>query len=946
MEKEMLIQLWMAHGFLQPSSERHMEMEDIGDKYFNNLLSYSLFQDAETDSYGSVITCKMHDLIHDLAQSVSESQTLILGNGGHGNITANIRHLNHISDKGLTAAEIGDAMQKLHTLFSKTDVFHNMPANFKKVRVLSLCGAKIDKLPALLRKLKHLRYLDVSDTRITELPRFITKLYQLQTLRFMNCFLIERPLKGTGNLVNLRHIYFNDEKHMPAGVGTLTCLQTLQLFVVGQQQGRGIEELGGLSQLRGELEITNLKMVRNREEAMRAKLLERTAIQELALKFDQKPDWHSVLTGFGREDSEERRKHDEDVLEGLQPHPNLKSLRISNYCGEKCPSWMLKDPGNLGESTYLKNLVSLGLFFFPQLKSIPSLSLSNLVQLTLCGLEELDSVPPLLLSIGAKVQIRRCKSLRSIADSYLEELMIYECSELVSIEFGPLAMMYLKKIMIELCNKLESLSMFSGMGESSSTSTCLKEFSKSCSDSSESVSSLHGFSSLQKIDIWNCGQLKSIGESLSKSACLKKLSIRGCHSLELLPSLVGLSSLQKINIISCQKLKSIGESLSTSTCLKRLFVSSCQSLELIPSLVGLSSLQTIDISTSGKLKSIGESLSTNKCLKELDINSCDSLELFPSLDGLSSLQRIVVSFCGKLKSIGKSLSSSTCLKELFISCCDSLESVPSLDGLSSLHSLGIDHCSGLVSLPSLDGLSSLRTLDIQNCDKLTSLPGGLSCCTALKVLSIENCHDLISIQEDSKDLCSLVKLEITRCGKLRNILGVGEILGFPLTRLKVLHFGGFSAEQEELKEYPTQLEELRLVGWEKLRRLPHQIQRLTALRKLRIEDFDGLEALPEWLGSLSSLRSLVISNCKSLKHMEAIRCLSNLNSLEIFESPELRERCAIRRGSEWNNISHIPNICMPSGQIIELTPVFEVEYNDAQESQLTTWKRPFFCCKG
>ncbi|GLT30353.1 hypothetical protein SLA2020_051570 [Shorea laevis] len=887
MEKEMLIQLWMAHGFLQPSGGK--EMEDIGDDYFNDLLSYSLFEDAKTDSYRSVITCKMHDLIHDLAQSVSEPQTLILGNGSQGNITAATRHLNLVSDEDMAAVEIGDDMQKLHTLFSKTDVFHNKPANFKKTRVLSLCGANIRELPAVLRKLKHLRYLDVSETKIKELPEFIIRLYQLQTLRFMDCDCIERPLEGIGNLVNLRHLYFNSEKLMSAGVGTLICLQTLKLFVVGQQKGQQIEELGGLSQLKGKLQIANLKMVRNREEAMIAKLSEKIAIQELALDFDGKIDepfprrsyslaWYSPACR-----SEEGRKHDEDVLEGLPPHSNLKSLRISNYCGEKFPSWMLKDLGNLGESTHLKNLVSLTLCFFHQLKIIPSLSLSNLVELIIYGLDELESMPPLSLNSGAKVHIKQCKNLKSIADSRLQELIIESCDELISIGFGTLATMSLKEICISRCSKLESLPVLTELPY------------------------------LRALGLERCMKLRDIGDGLFASTCpnLEALTISHCRSLISMPSLDGLSSLQRISILD-SGLKSIGGSLSTCTSLKSLSIESCYSLESVPSLDGLSSLQSISIIGCG-LKSIGGSLSTCTSLKSLSIEYCDSLESVPSLDGLSSLEelticgyesygnlvfrpsvdklkslKIKIRGCGQLKSIGESLSTFVCLKNLSIYNCDILKSIPSLDGLYSLETPSIESCGGL-----------------------TSLPNGLSSCTALENLKIKNCKNLISISEDLRDLRSLVVLEITRCGKLRNIQGLGEIHGC-LTRLRKLHFGGFSAEQEELEEYPIQLEELSLIGRKKLENLPHQIQHLTALRELSLEDFHGIEALPDWLGNLSSLQSLYIINCRSLRYMKAIRRLSNLKRLNIQLCYELERRCAKESGPEWNNISHIPDISIRS----------------------------------
>ncbi|XP_021774668.1 disease resistance protein RGA2-like [Chenopodium quinoa] len=74
-EKEMLISLWMAQGYLVPSSKTE-NMEDVGERYFSVLLQRCFFQDVLHNVYGGVESVKMHDLIHDLARKVAGKETL------------------------------------------------------------------------------------------------------------------------------------------------------------------------------------------------------------------------------------------------------------------------------------------------------------------------------------------------------------------------------------------------------------------------------------------------------------------------------------------------------------------------------------------------------------------------------------------------------------------------------------------------------------------------------------------------------------------------------------------------------------------------------------------------------------------------------------------------------------------------------------------------------
>lgn len=78
----MLIQLWIANGFIQ--HEKDVHPETTGKDIFKELVSRSFFQDVKQvkgDRQYSVVywycsrtTCKIHDLMHDVALSAMENE--------------------------------------------------------------------------------------------------------------------------------------------------------------------------------------------------------------------------------------------------------------------------------------------------------------------------------------------------------------------------------------------------------------------------------------------------------------------------------------------------------------------------------------------------------------------------------------------------------------------------------------------------------------------------------------------------------------------------------------------------------------------------------------------------------------------------------------------------------------------------------------------------------
>ncbi|XP_057957439.1 putative disease resistance protein RGA3 [Malania oleifera] len=276
-----LIKLWMAQGFLESSQECGLVMEDRGNEYFNVLLQNSLFQDVERDEYGDIETCKMHDLVHDLAQSVSKSEILVLEGGYQWNEIPAVRHLSLTDYEGKHI--VGkDKGKKLRTLIlSKSravNVSDEVLVNSKCLRVLDLSGSKFEVLPDSVGMLKHLKYLDVSYNRIERLPDSITKLYHLQTLNIELCYKLKGLPKEMRALINLRHLGLGPYharrimKDGPIEMRRLIHLRTLPVFVVGRGRGRRIGELEPLNELRGELWICDLQHVRGKEEAEKANL--------------------------------------------------------------------------------------------------------------------------------------------------------------------------------------------------------------------------------------------------------------------------------------------------------------------------------------------------------------------------------------------------------------------------------------------------------------------------------------------------------------------------------------------------------------------------------------------------------------------------------------------------------------------------------------------------
>ncbi|XP_024196148.1 putative disease resistance protein RGA3 [Rosa chinensis] len=617
-ERDNLIQLWMAQGFLHPShghqTKQEIEMEDIGNKYFETLLENSLFQDAteDEDDYGVIITqCKMHDLVHDLANEVSQCESWT-SDFNHEMDDNEIRHVARVPTAILEKMP-KSSISRLRSFFLNIrEVSNTIFPKFRALRVLSFCETENQELPYSLSKLKHLRYLDLFGTKIKALPEFIGKLYNLQTLRLP--WNLKKCPKVIQNLINLRHFYFGEEMKFEAGIlGRLTNLRTLPFFNVGEERGNAIKELGGLNQLRGHLIIIGLEHVRDGEEAMKARLVHKSHLSRLT---------------FVWTDNEVPNENQTDVLDGLEPHGNLLSLTIGNFMGARFPSWISAE----GEVVVFPCLEQLRIDGCDSLESIRiTQGIASLGQLKISYCEALSS---------QEVGLDYCTSL--------QELDIDNCRNLVSIPTAQ-GMPSLRKLNLVACEGLSSL------GSGLNYCTSLLELEIKICDNLTSIPITQGITSLRRLTILCCERLLSLPSGLQFCTSLKYLYIRDCSSL------VSISA----SYVKCDHPDSTNQPEEISQGVDAylsLQLEDCHTVESIPP-----NLRHLLICHCGKLKYVPTGFHLLTRLKELTIGPFwHKLDAFPDfqLPTNSQLEELWLFGWPKLKSLPQQIQHFTCLKEL------------------------------------------------------------------------------------------------------------------------------------------------------------------------------------------------------------------------------------------------------------------------------------------
>ncbi|CAN4116664.1 unnamed protein product [Withania somnifera] len=659
-DKEELVYFWMANGFI--SSEGNLEPEDRGNEVWNELYWRSLFQEVQQKSDGRMLF-KIHDLVHDLAQSIMDDGIHATKLDGGEKIPASrIRHATiHAEDKSFLA-------------FPKSTMPYNPSTitTYGSLRVLIFCSVQLKELPSAIGNLIHLRYFDLFSTCVESLPQSICSLQNLQMLSVEDCCLLRVLPKHLRYLRNLRHLRLRGcpLSHMPPNIGQLTHLKTLNKFVVGRKRCSKLSELRDMN-LQGELVIEHLERVENHMEAKEA-LSSKQNLQSLAMYWN-----HST-------ECESSKDVDLQVLEALEPHSDLMHLKVSGFRSTRLASWM--------RASVLRSIITLHLhdckycLHLSQLAQLPCLK-----SLSLRGIhvEYIDSDVERGIS-----QLRKFPSMESLEMCKLPNL------KGISIEEGEEYFPSLHEMWIEDCPSLTFPRLLSlrNLRIIECSNMMLASISNLCSLTCLEISSnkeltsfpeevLTYLTDLETLAIGGFTKLQVLPNSLASLTALKSLSISHFHQLESLPEqgLKGLTSVRKLSINCSDRLKYLSKGFRHLTSLEELEIFGCPELVSFPTEIKhLNSLHRVHLDGLPMFHSGGDTVTP---LEEVDL-----WQLPEALRHAYNLQSLSVCRFPSLNLLPEWLGELVSLKELTIVQCDNLASLPECMERMNLQSLNILGC--------------------------------------------------------------------------------------------------------------------------------------------------------------------------------------------------------------------------------------------------------------
>ncbi|KAI0514053.1 hypothetical protein KFK09_010087 [Dendrobium nobile] len=619
-DRDALVRQWIALGFIQPSHIQGETMEDIGGRYFHVLVKKNFFDVAQYYKK----RYKMHDLIHELAQSLSIYECLRIEDSTKlpSMIPKTLRYLSVNTTNPDIIKKIGQ-FKYLHALF-----LYYLPSNqdisalieiFKALRSLRLLDIFAPTLELMLEKIEnliHLRYLKIDCYYLIMLPRSLSNLYHLQYIIYDHPSRLSLPEldhflpSDISNLSKLRYLRLPENYiSLICGIGKLNSLQELDKFHLRDVSGYRIGELENMNDL-CKLGIHCLENVKDAEEARNAQLDKKMRLSDLTLQ-------------WGNPNSRRNIDLYEKVLDNLQPPKCLRNLRILSYMGARSAIWM-------------KN-VNL---------------ISNLEKIELTDCLECETLPP----FGQLPFLKSLKLLSMPKVKWLESKFNGndKCH----------AFPLLEKLYIEKLEALEDWFEAGVAAEDGCFFPCLIELELHNCPMLKELPSLPSKLKSLKIRFMEWKTLNFC--SNSNPIPLETLEVIHCPNITSLPladEIARLAALRYLiisspNLISLGRYREVGTTNNCHLMLSELIISDPSVLLLEP-LRSIASLKKLEIVHNNELVSFPNEaeqwfLKVSSSISELHFSFLKSLESLPSsLESLSSLQKLYIFYVPMLRELPK-----------------------------------------------------------------------------------------------------------------------------------------------------------------------------------------------------------------------------------------------------------------------------------------------------
>ncbi|TVU50286.1 hypothetical protein EJB05_01652, partial [Eragrostis curvula] len=880
-----LIHLWIGLGLLCPDNQ-NKRIEDIGSDYLKGLVNHGFLQeDKKEDGH----TCYViHDLLHDLAVNVSAYECLSLksSNMRSLHIPSSIRHLSIIiEDEAVKDRGTFESCKKdLYTLGKrlKADnlrtlilfgVYHgrfckpfcDIFGEAKALRVIFLSRASYDVEDLLPKfsQLVHLRYLRIMGHISNEksISSSIARFYNLLVLDLEECNYYSGSTRDMNNIVKIRHFVVNDDNcHSEIyEVGKLKSIQELKRFEVKREE-RGFElnQLGQLPQLQGSLEIYNLEKVESATEVDEANLVQMHHLNRLLLHWDTN-------------ESKRNKEKEENILDSLKPHNNIREVCIRGHGGGTYPAW-------LGTDHSIHNLECLCL------NDVAWKNLPHLGELLMVGKDGPCNAGQIFKSLK-KLELVNISALKKWTTkspfSYLKELIIRDCSELIELPFihytspqeqqekNRTMFPKLQNLYVSKCPNLVSVPQIPWSSalctvEMFEVGTCIQQISYTKNEQYIFVKFRRDTFDLELWNVLAFSNLCDINDS----------RISECPAVPL-DRLQLLSSLKTLKMYNCSSVLWPTEAENESQFkfpVEHLTVDECcvtvkKLAQLISYFPNLSKLELCDCDKQKSGAEETEAAADGLLIMPLQINElsiihCPDVRLCSSsLQSQTSLTSLTIWDCPKFLSTS-SFSTSYC---------------PFPTSLQDLELRGIKD-----GMFTLTPLSNLTKLVLSDCECLRSEDvWHLLAQGHLKELEIQQSAANIFDCSEAPRIMRALEMD----GEAGSTAGA-LICGHFSSSLTMLHFEfpyleHFTRTQSEALQLLTSLQELKINYCRKLQSLPAGLSGLPNLKSLSIEGCDSIRSLPK--GALPSLLiELIIWGCPAIRSLPKGTLPSSLMELTIY----------------------------------------------------------------